>query len=430
MEQEIHAKMDVNYDEVHGKKNEYKKPFSNVDLLVPDEEIKRLRNEGDTAIGDSVLKSVVDGMTNLPSGFNLHPKLNRLIESRKEFYSKDSGADWAIAEALAFGSLLLEGIPVRLSGQDCARGTFSHRHIAFTDIQTEKEIIPLNSITDNQAKVEVLDSLLSEAAVLGFEYGYTTVDPLTLVLWEAQFGDFANAAQVIIDNFIVSSYTKWKLQNHLVMLLPHGQEGQGSEHSSARLERFLTLCADNNMFVCYPTTPSQYFHLLRRQAKSTERKPMVIMSPKSLLRHPEAKSVRKEFTGGKFMEVIDDNIINKSSVTKILIATGKIYYDLLKYRTDNKLNDTAILRLEQIYPFPKNELLKIIKSYGNAKAVKWVQEEPENMGALNFVKVRLTEKETGTSLEFVSRKESASPAPGSYKVFNETQKQLIEKAFS
>jgi 2-oxoglutarate dehydrogenase E1 component len=376
-----------------------------------------------------MLKSIIDGMTNLPAGFNLHPKLNRLIESRKEFYSKDSGADWAVAEALAFGSLLIEGIPVRLSGQDCARGTFSHRHIAFTDIRTEKEIIPINTIADNQAKVEVLDSLLSEAAVLGFEYGYTTVDPLTLVLWEAQFGDFANAAQVIIDNFIVASNTKWKLQNHLVMLLPHGQEGQGSEHSSARLERFLTLCADDNMFVCNPTTPAQYFHLLRRQAKCVERRPMVIMSPKSLLRHPDAKSYKKEFVNGKFMEIIDDNSGDKSSVTKILIASGKIYYDLLKYRTDNKLNDTAILRLEQIYPFPKDDLLNLIKSYGNAKSVKWVQEEPENMGALNFIKVRLTEKETGKTLEFVSRKESASPAPGSYKIFNETQKQLIEKAF-
>jgi len=429
MEQEIHAKMDVNYEEVRGKKSDYKKPFSNVDLLASEEEIKKLRNEGDTFIDNGVLKNIVDGMTNLPAGFNLHPKLNRLIESRKEFYYKNSGADWAIAETLAFGSLLVEGIPVRLSGQDSARGTFSHRHIAFTDIQTEKEFIPLNTITENQAKVEVLDSLLSEAAVLGFEYGYTTVDPLTLVLWEAQFGDFANAAQVIIDNFIVSSFTKWKLQNHLVMLLPHGQEGQGSEHSSARLERFLTLCADDNMYVCYPTTPAQYFHLLRRQAKSSERKPLVIMSPKSLLRHPDAKSFINDFTGGKFMEVMDENQGDKLSVTKILIATGKVYYDLLKHKTDNKLNDTAILRLEQIYPFPKELLLNIIKSYSSAKMIKWVQEEPENMGALNFVKVRLTEKETGKSLEFVSRKESASPAPGSYKVFSETQKKLVETAF-
>ncbi|MCU0372283.1 MAG: hypothetical protein MUE56_03450 [Ignavibacteria bacterium] len=429
MEEEIHAKMDVNYAEIKGKKNDYRKPFSNVDLLASEEEIKKLRNGGDTFIDNGVLKNIVDGMTNLPAGFNLHPKLNRLIESRMEFYSKDSGADWAIAEALAFGSLLLEGIPVRLSGQDCARGTFSHRHIAFTDIQTEQEIIPLNSMTEDQAKVEVRDSLLSEAAVLGFEYGYTTVDPLTLVLWEAQFGDFANAAQVIIDNFIVSSFTKWKLQNHLVMLLPHGQEGQGSEHSSARLERFLTLCADDNMFVCNPTTPAQYFHLLRRQAKSRERKPLVIMSPKSLLRHPDAKSYMKDFTSGKFNEVIADESAGKSSVTKILIASGKVYYDLLKYRSDNKLTGTAILRLEQIYPFPKEEVQNIINSYGKAKTVKWVQEEPENMGALNFIKVRLSEKETGKSMEFVSRKESASPAPGSYKVFSETQKQLIEKAF-
>jgi 2-oxoglutarate dehydrogenase E1 component len=250
-------------------------------------------------------------------------------------------------------------------------------------------------------------------------------------LWEAQFGDFANAAQVIIDNFIVSSYNKWKLPNNLVMLMPHGLEGQGAEHSSARIERFLTLCADGNIILCNPTTPAQYFHLLRRQAKMIERRPLIIFTPKSLLRHPDVRSSKEEFINGTFKEIIDDNSENKSSVEKIILTSGKVYYDLLKYRKDNNINNTAIIRLEQYYPYPQKELTEILSQYNNLRKLIWVQEEPKNMGANNFLTSRLTKENLGDfEIEFVSRNSSPSPAPGSYKVYAETQKKLIEEAFN
>jgi len=430
MEQEIIQKMDSNYVKVNKEKNGYKKPFSDMPLAATEEEILKFKNDSKSSIDKYTIEKIINGLTNLPGDFHLHPKLKKFIEQRKDFLEKDSGADWALAEALALGSILLDGMQIRLSGQDVARGTFSHRHVTFVDTENEKEYIPLNNLDSNQAQIEPLDSLLSEAAVLGFEYGYCVSDPTTLVLWEAQFGDFANAAQVMIDNFIVSSYTKWKLPNHLIMLLPHGQEGQGSEHSSARLERFLTLCAEDNMFVCNLTTSAQYFHLIRRQASASLRKPLVLMSPKSLLRSNEVKSKIKEFTEGKFFEVLDDVIEEKNKIDKIILTSGKVYYDLLKYKNENQKDNFAIVRLEQYYPFPKEELLKIISEYKNATDVIWVQEEPENMGALNFVKVKLSESElSGKKLSFVSRKESASPAPGSHKIFDETQKKLIEKSF-
>ena len=361
----------------------------------------------------------------------MHPKLKKLIDYRKEFLNKDILVDWALGEALAFGSLLLEKNPIRLSGQDSARGTFSQRHVVLTDVNNGREYIPHNFIEESQAKIEPLDSLLSEAAVLGFEFGYSTADPVTLVIWEAQFGDFANAAQVIIDNFIVSSYSKWKLPNNLVMLLPHGQEGQGSEHSSARLERFLTLCAEDNIIVTNPTSASQFFHLLRRQAKLKDRKPLVVMSPKSLLRLPEARSPKDEFIIGKFKEVIDDNFVDKNKVVKIILTSGKVYYDLLKYRQENNIYDVAILRIEQYYPYPEAELKKILGEYKNYKTLVWAQEEPENMGARNFMALRLNKESIGDKkIEFVSRNASASPAPGSHKIFEETQKLLIKSAFT
>ena len=430
MEKQIFDKMEANYEHIKISQEDYVKPFSDIPVSVPQEEIDSVRNDGKTAVSREMLETVVKGLTELPASFNLHPKLKKFIEGRKEFIEKNSGADWAMGEALAFGSLLLEGVNVRISGQDVSRGTFSQRHTLLTDVKDDSEYIPLNHIQEGQASIETYDSLLSEAAVLGFEYGYTTSDPVTLVVWEAQFGDFANAAQVLIDNFIVTSYTKWKLPNHLVMLLPHGQEGQGSEHSSARIERFLTLCAEDNMRVCNLTTSAQYFHLLRKQAKSKKRMPLVLFTPKSLLRHPDVKSGVEEFTGGEFREVIDDNTLDKSKVRKVILTSGKVYYDLLKYRTDNNINDVALLRLEQYYPLPEKEIKDAVNSYGKAKTVAWVQEEPENMGAQNFLKVRLNEKDfKGKTLEFVSRKESASPAPGSFKMYNETQKILTEKAF-
>ena len=306
MEKHIFEKMDANYEHVKIGQDVYIKPFTDIPLSATQEEIDRYRTDGESFVVKEKLETIVNGLTELPQEFHLHPKLKKFIEGRKDFIEGKAGADWSLGESLAFGSLLMEGIPVRLSGQDVSRGTFSQRHVVLTDATNGTEYIPLNNIDDVQAKIEPYDSLLSEAAVLGFEYGITTSDPISLVIWEAQFGDFANAAQVIIDNFIVTSYTKWKLPNHLVMLLPHGQEGQGSEHSSARIERFLTLCAEDNMRVCNPTTSAQYFHLLRNQAKAKKRRPLIIFTPKSLLRHPDVKSGLTDFTGGKFNEVLDD----------------------------------------------------------------------------------------------------------------------------
>jgi 2-oxoglutarate dehydrogenase E1 component len=405
---------------------------SETPLAVPKERMEAIRPIEDTAISEKELKIIIEGLTRIPDNFTIHPKLKKFLDKRKELLDDNGQADWALAEALAFGSLLYEGTPVRLSGQDSVRGTFSQRHLAFTDIKTGVDYLPLSNISENQARFEALDSLLSEAAVLGFEYGYSTADPLALVLWEAQFGDFANSAQVIIDNFIVASYEKWKVSNSVVMLLPHGFEGQGPEHSSGRLERFLILCAENNMQVCNLTTPAQYFHLLRRQVKHAERKPLVIMTPKSLLRHPEARSVKYDFTHGRFKEVIDDELIGKKKfIEKVIITSGKVYYDLIKYRKEHGIDETAIVRLEQFYPFKSEQVKEILSSYTNAKKVVWVQEEPKNMGTWNFLSNRLNEDlQPHQKLLYAGRPESASPAVGSAKISNRQQIELIVNAFS
>ncbi len=400
-------------------------------LAVSKKELLSFHKSESTAITEETLKEVIISLSTLPNEFNGHPKLDKFLEKRKKLIDGSEAADWALAESIAFGSLLLEGTPVRLSGQDSVRGTFSQRHIAFTDIKTGKEYFPLNHISNSQAKLEALDSSLSEAAVLGFEYGYSTADPLALVLWEAQFGDFANGAQIIIDNFIVASYEKWGLPNGVVMLLPHGFEGQGPEHSSARLERFLILCAEDNMQVCNITTPSQYFHILRRQVKKAVRKPLVIMAPKSMLRLPEAKSPKENFISGKFEEILDDELINnKKDAAKIIITSGKVYYDLTKYRTKNKIGNTAIVRIEQFYPFNKKRFVEILELYPNAKKIIWLQEEPKNMGAWNFLQGRIGELITDQQkLICVSRPESASPAVGSGKLSNQQQINLVEEAY-
>lgn len=399
-------------------------------LAIPKDELKNISPNNETKIGYEELKAVVEGLTALPESFTPNPKLKKSIEKRKEVLSNNGKVDWAFGEALAFGSLLVEKFPVRLSGQDSARGTFSQRHLILTDMNTGEEILPMNNITDEQAKIEALDSHLSENAVLGFEFGYSAADPLTLVLWEAQFGDFANGAQVIIDNFIAASEVKWNLPNNIVLLLPHGQEGQGPEHSSARLERFLILCAENNMIVANPTTPAQYFHLLRKQVLLRVDKPLVVLTPKSLLRLPEAKSELSEFTYGEFKTVIDDAVDDKDEIKKVLITSGKVYYDLLKYKSENDIKKTAIIRLEQYYPFEEKLMLEIIKSYKNAERVVWVQEEPKNMGAWNFVFMKMYEHFSGKQkFEYCGREESPSPAFGSSKLFQKTQEQLIKKAF-
>jgi 2-oxoglutarate dehydrogenase E1 component len=427
MNENILKEMDTSYGKLHNQEYEFK---IHIPLSVSEDLINTLRNDAETKITAGTMSLIAEKITDLPDDFHLHPKLKKFIEYRKDFLKKGEKIDWALAEAFAFGSLLIENHPVRLSGQDSARGTFSQRHLVLVDVENGNEFIPHNFIKEGQAGIEPLDSLLSEAGVLGFEYGYSTSDPATLVLWEAQFGDFANAAQVIIDNFIVSSDTKWGLPTHLVMLLPHGQEGQGSEHSSARIERFLILCARDNMIVANPTTPSQYFHLLRRQAKSKLRKPLVVFTPKSLLRHPDARSDKSEFINGEFNEVLDDTSADKNKTENLIITSGKIYYDLIKYRKDNNITNTSIIRLEQYYPYPQQKLDDIFKSYKNLKHINYVQEEPENMGALNFLACRFKNDDViSDKIKFVSRMESASPAPGSYKMFDKTQKEVIEKAF-
>ncbi len=432
MEDEIFKVMDKGYEEAHEVEAEFK---ADTPVRLTDAQIKVLRSHQIQQISMDDLNKVVDVITTLPQNFHIHPKLKKFIESRREFLTGDVMVDWAFAEALAFGTLLLEGIPVRLSGQDSARGTFSQRHIVLMDMETEEEIIPHNYIAPELAKIEPLDSLLSEAAVLGFEFGYSTADPLSLVLWEAQFGDFANAAQVIIDNFITASYDKWNLPSNLVMLLPHGQEGQGPEHSSARLERFLTLCAEDNITICNPSTPAQYYYLLRTQGKYKNRRPLIIMTPKSLLRLHEARSPKDEFVGGHYKLVIDDEILtNKSKVKRVIFTSGKFYYDLAKYRKENNITNTAIVRIERYYPYPSEEIKAVLKTYENAVEVFWAQEEPHNMGALIFMSYRLKRdlRELGSKMTLygVSRDESPAPAPGSNSIFNQTQKRLLAEAFA
>ncbi len=428
MSEEINTLLGEAFDKIKRKSIEFK---ADVPLAVPKEKIKAATPVKQTSISEDELEQIVQGITKVPKDFTVHPKLKKFLEKRIDLLNGNIEADWAFAESLAFGSLLLEGTPVRLSGQDSVRGTFSQRHLALTDINSGVEYVPLNHMQKNQAKIEALDSFLSEAAVLGFEYGYSTADPLALVMWEAQFGDFANGAQVIIDNFIVASYEKWKLPNSIVMLLPHAYEGQGAEHSSARLERFLTLCAQDNMQVCNVTTPAQYFHLLRRQIKQMMMKPLIIMTPKSLLRLHEAQSPKEEFINGKFHEIIDDQSVKeKKEINRVLLTSGKVYYDLLKYRADNKITNTAIIRVEQIYPYNNKKIREILSSYYNAKYVYWVQEEPKNMGAWNFMVSRLLEDlSDGQKLRYAGRPESASPAVGSHKISSRQQKDLIEQAF-
>jgi 2-oxoglutarate dehydrogenase E1 component len=340
--------------------------------------------------------------------------------------------DWAFAETLAFGSLLLEGTPVRLTGEDSSRGTFSQRHMALFDTQTDQAWIPLTELSADQARMEIFDSSLSEQSVLGFEYGYSVAAPKTLTLWEAQFGDFVNVAQVIVDQFISAGEKKWHQQSRLVMLLPHGYEGQGPEHSSARLERFLQLSAEDNMQVCYCSTPAQYFHVLRRQIRQNPSKPLVMMTPKSMLRHPQAASSVDEFTRGGFYPILEDSFIkDATAVERVLICSGKVYYDLEAKRQELKDNRTAIVRLEQFYPFPKTLMEKYLKIFINAGEFRWVQEEAKNIGGWTFVRPRIDEVlPAGHAVKYVGRARSASPATGVYAVHQMEQQQLVNEAFA
>ena len=403
-----------------------------IPLAVSPEAIEAVKPTGVTRVSKEMLNDIALALTTVPDGFTLNKKLMKILDERKRHFEGGSSIDWALAEALAFGSLVYEGNPVRLSGQDSGRGTFSQRHLVLYDAQSGREYVPLNHIRDAQAPFRVYDSLLSENAVLGFEFGYSVADPLALVIWEAQFGDFSNGAQVVIDQFIAGSEAKWQQPCELVLLLPHGHEGQGPEHSSARLERFLQLCAEENMQVCNCSTPAQYFHLLRRQMRDNRRKPLILMTPKSLLRHPSAVSSLEEFVTGEFHEVLDDvQAAAPETIRRVILCSGKIFYDLLEANERQPHADIAIVRVEQLYPYPGNALSATLQRYKSVKEVFWVQEEAMNMGAWTYMQPRLTEHlQEGQHLRYIGRPASASTATGSLKVHLAEQEKIIEGAVS
>ena len=383
----------------------------------------------ETGVSREELQLVSQKISTVPEGFQINPKMVGQLTKRAKMGTGEVPMDWAFAEAMAFGSLVLDGKRVRLSGQDSGRGTFSQRHANMYDSMTGEVWSPLSNLRsekDSQARFQVFDSNLSEQGVLGFEYGYSMTMPDALVMWEAQFGDFSNGAQVIIDQYISASEDKWQQKCRLVMLLPHGYEGQGPEHSSARLERYLQLCAENNLQVCYPTTPAQYFHLLRRQVNQEIVRPLIVMTPKSLLRLPTATSRIEELESGGFQTVIDDaKISDREKVKRIVLCSGKVYYDLDTARTDAHDNRVAIVRVEQFYPFPAEKLQEVFASYPNATQIFWTQEEPQNMGGWTFVQPRLEAIKGDLSLRYVGRTASASPATGSYAVHNLEQEKLV-----
>jgi 2-oxoglutarate dehydrogenase E1 component len=384
-----------------------------------------------TAITEKTLRTIVAGLTRVPEGFEVQPKIQRIVLDHQRKVFEDGGPyEWHFAEALAFGSLLLEGIPIRLSGQDSSRGTFSTRHSVLYDAKTGTPYLPLMHLTGKQARICIYNSPLSESAVLGFDYGYSLDYPKMLCLWEGQFGDFANGAQTVIDQFIVSAESKWQRPSGIVLLLPHGYEGQGPEHSSARIERFLQACAEDNIQVCNLTTAAQYFHVLRRQMKRDFIKPLIIATPKSLLRAKYASSAAKEFIDGRFEEILGSPEVDSADdVKRIIFCSGKVYYDLLNYRTERKINDAAIIRIEQLYPLAEKKLREMLKPFPkNAKFV-WCQEEPENMGAWTFMELRLRTLFC-TEIAYAGREASASPAVGSLARHKREQARLVADAFS
>jgi 2-oxoglutarate dehydrogenase E1 component len=376
-----------------------------------------------TGVSLDALKPIAAAISSTPDTFNVYGKMKKILDNRRQLF-EDGQVDWAMAELLAYGTLLQEQHPVRLAGQDAQRGTFSHRHAVIRDAETEALYTPLNHIDPKQATFSVYNTLLSEYGCMGFEYGYSLASPHSLVIWEAQFGDFANGAQIIIDQFLSSSETKWERISGLTLLLPHGHEGQGPEHSSARLERFLQLCAQENMIVANVTTPSNFFHLLRRQVHSPYRKPLVVMSPKSLFRHPKVVSPVTELTNGQFQEIII-NGADPKTITKVVMCTGKIYYELEAKREELGKNDVAIIRLEQLYPLPQGQLNDIKQTYSKVNSWVWAQEEPSNQGSWAHI-VRLL---PDWNFRLVSRKESASPATGSQKRHEKVQAELVQAVF-
>ncbi|MGC1488651.1 MAG: thiamine pyrophosphate-dependent enzyme, partial [Albidovulum sp.] len=399
---------------------------------------------GDTAISVKTLKDIGKALVRLPDSFDVHKTVARQMETKAKMFSSGKGFDWATAEAVSFGSLLVEGYPVRLSGQDCTRGTFSQRHSAFVDQTTEDRHYPLNHIRAGQSRYEVIDSMLSEYAVLGFEYGYSLAEPNALVMWEAQFGDFANGAQIMFDQFISSGESKWLRMSGLVCLLPHGWEGQGPEHSSARLERFLQQCAQDNWIIANCTTPANYFHILRRQLHRSFRKPLVLMTPKSLLRHPMCISDAADFTtGSTFHRVLWDDaqkghsetkLVADKKIKRVVMCSGKVYYDLLAERDARGIDDIYLLRLEQFYPFPAQAVTKELGRFKGAEVI-WCQEEPKNQGAWTFVEPNIEwvlgrNKASQPRPRFVGRHASASPATGLASRHKFEQEALVNEALT
>jgi 2-oxoglutarate dehydrogenase E1 component len=393
-----------------------------------DDERETPRIPESTGVLLTTLEEINDATVKVPDSFHPHPKLWRQLGQRASVFSPNRNIDWGHAETLALGSLLMEGVPVRLTGQDTQRGTFSHRHLVLHDVDTGRRIIPLLQVAD--ARLEVYNSPLTETAVIGFEYGYSVGSDTDLVIWEAQFGDFVNVAQVMIDQFLSSGRAKWGQYSRLILLLPHGYEGQGPEHSSARLERFLQLCAEDNMRVAYPTTPAQYFHLLRRQAHQRPERPLIVMTPKSLLRHPMATSPVSDLTAGGFEAVLADPATEDAGrVTRLVLCSGKVYYDIESHERRSEAEQAAIARVELLYPFPGEELSRLVASFPNLREVVWAQEEPRNMGALTYIGPRLRAVvPRKVPLSYAARPERASPAEGKAKAHMKQQASVVLEA--
>ena len=396
---------------------------------------RKWTDSADTSLPMTELKRLAERITTIPEDMKLHPLVERVIADRARMGRGELTLDWGMGEHLAFASLVANGYPVRLSGEDCGRGTFSHRHAVLHDQKRERwdagSYVPLQNVSEDQAPFVVIDSILSEEAVLGFEYGYSTADPNTLVIWEAQFGDFANGAQVLIDQFISAGEVKWGRASGLTLMLPHGYEGQGPEHSSARLERYLQLCAETNMQVCQPTNPAQIFHLLRRQMIRQFRKPLVIMTPKSLLRHPEARSDLSELSNSHFHTVLGDSgDLDPAKVKRMVVCSGRVYYDLLAERRQRESQDVAIVRLEQLYPFPHKAFAAELRRFPNVRDIVWCQDEPQNQGAWFFIQHHVHDNmQEGQRLGYAGRPASASTAVGYYAKHAEQQKELLAAAF-
>lgn len=390
-----------------------------------------INNIPDTGVDMAQLKEVGKTLLELPEGFELHHRVKKIMDARQKMLDEEIFCDWGFAETMAYGTLLDEGYSVRLSGQDSERGTFFHRHAVLHDQTADGGIhIPLKKLQTSKSRIEVINSFLSEEAVLGFEYGYASTDPSTLVLWEAQFGDFANGAQVVIDQFISSGEVKWGRSSHLVMLLPHGYEGQGPEHSSARLERYLQLCAQNNMRVVMPTMPSQIFHLLRSQVKAEYRKPLIVMSPKSLLRHESAVSPLSDLTEAKFKPVLSEtDEIDDKAVKRVIFCSGKVYFKLHETRQKKYDSSTAIIRLEQLYPYPTDEIAEELNKYPQLEKVIWCQDEPRNQGTWWYIKTLLIDSCGKIPVDYAGRPASASPAVGYMGLHLEQEHQFVTEAF-